>query len=90
MLQEQLVLEQLFQEHNFGPNLTEVYYPAGCTSVFDIKGIVSDSNIIFLWQKLEDINEERLFSKFQLIPIFCLQVMHDFVHWYYSIDYCVK
>ena len=46
-----------------------------------IKGIFSDSNSTFLWHKSEDIIiETRLFQKFQLILIFCLQVMHD-VHW---------
>ena len=39
---------------------------------------------------LEDNNEKRLFSKFQFTPIFCFQVMHDYVHQYCSIDYCVK
>ena len=57
---------------------------------FNLKGIVSDSNNIFLWQKLEDIKEKRLFPKFQSIPIICLQVMHDYVQCYCSIDYCVK
>ena len=55
-----------------------------------IKGIVSDSNNNFLLQQLEDNDEKRLFPKFQFIPIFRLQVMHDYVHWYCSIDYCVK
>ena len=54
-----------------------------------IKGIVSNSNNIFLWHKSEDINK-RLFPKFQLIPILSLQVMHDYVHWHCSKDYCVK
>ena len=31
-----------------------------------------------------------LFPKFQLIPILRLQVMHDYVHLYCSVDYCVK
>ena len=35
----------------------------------------------------EDINKKRLFPKFQLIPILRLQVMHDYVHLYCSIDY---
>ena len=55
-----------------------------------LKGIVSDSNNNFLLQQLEDNDEKRLFPKFQFIPIFRLQVMHDYVHWYCSIDYCVK
>ena len=33
---------------------------------------------------------KSLLPKFQLIPIFLLQVMHDYVHWHCSIDYCVK
>ena len=41
--------------------------------------MISDFNNIFLWQKLEDFNEKRMFQKFQLIQIFRLQVMHDFV-----------
>ena len=27
---------------------------------------------------------------FQKIPLLRLQVMHDYVHWQCSIDYCVK
>ena len=43
--------------------------------IFQIfKGIVSDSNNIFLWQNFEDINEKKLFPKFQLIPIFCYKL----------------
>ena len=34
--------------------------------------------------------KKKLFLKFQLIPILHLQVMHDYVHWHCSIDYCVK
>ena len=58
--------------------------------MLSLKGIVSDSNNNFLLQQLEDNDEKRLFPKFQFIPIFRLQVMHDYVHWYCSIDYCVK
>ena len=54
------------------------------------KGILSDSINIFLLHKSEDINIQESFPKFQLIPILCLQVMHDYVHWHSSIDYCVK
>ena len=36
------------------------------------------------------INKNRLFPKFQLIPILRLQVLHDYVYWHCSIDYCVK
>ena len=35
-----------------------------------IKGIVTDSNNIFLWHESEDINKKSLFPKFQLIPSF--------------------
>ena len=41
-----------------------------------LKGIVNDSNNIFLCHKSEDMNK-RSFPKFQLIQILCLQVMHD-------------
>ena len=47
---------------------------------YQLKGIVSDSNNIFFMIKLEDINERRLLLKFQLISIFRLQVMHEYVH----------
>ena len=54
------------------------------------KGIVSDSNNIFLWHESEYINQKMLYQKFPLIPILRLQVMHNYVHWHSSIDYCVK
>ena len=54
-----------------------------------LTGTVSDFNT-FLWYKSEDMNKKRLFPKFQLIQILLLQVMHDYVHWHCSIDYCVK
>ena len=54
-----------------------------------ITGIVSDSNNIFLQHESEDINTKRLFPKFQLMPILRLQVMHDYVHWHCSIDFCM-
>ena len=58
------------------------------TSTF--KGIVSDSNNIFLWHESEDINKKKksLFPKFQLTPI--SQVMHDYVCFIAPIDYCVE
>ena len=34
--------------------------------------------------------KKGLLPKFRLIPILRLQVMHDYVHWHCSIDYCVK
>ena len=46
----------------------------------EIKGIFSDFNKIILWHKSTDIKKKRLFPKFQLILIFRLQVMHDYVH----------
>ena len=33
---------------------------------------------------------KKLFPKFQLILTVRLQIMHDYVHWNCSIDYCVK
>ena len=55
-----------------------------------VKGIVSDSNNIFLWHESEDINKKSLFPKFQLIPISCFQVMHEYVCFIAPIDYCVE
>ena len=46
-------------------------------TVIDFKGIVSDSNNIFLWHESEDINKESLFPTFQLGLISRFQVMHD-------------
>ena len=43
-----------------------------------------------LWHKSEDTNKNRLFLKFHLILILHLHVMHDYVHWLCSIDYCIK
>ena len=55
-----------------------------------LKGIVSDSNNIFLWHESEDINKKSLFSKFQLIPMSRFQVMHNYVRFIAPIDYCVE
>ena len=44
------------------------------------KGIFSDSNSIFVCHASKDIKLKRLFPKTQLILIFRLQVMHDYVH----------
>ena len=52
--------------------------------------VVSDSYNTCLLHKLEDINQERSFSEFQFIQFFLVQVRHDYVHWYCSIDYFVK
>ena len=55
-----------------------------------LKGIVTDSNNIFLWHESEDINKRSLFPKFQLIPSSNFQVMHDYVCFIAPIDYSVK
>ena len=57
-----------------------------------LKGIVSDSNNIFLWHESDDISKKKksLFPKFQLIPIVRFQVMHDYVCFIAPIDYCVE
>ena len=54
-----------------------------------VKGIVSDSNNIFLWHESEEINKTSSFPKFQLIPISRFQVMHDYACFIAPIDYCV-
>ena len=55
------------------------------------KGMFSDSiNNIFSCYESEDINQKSLFPKFQLIPILCFQVMHDYVCFIAPIDYCVE
>ena len=55
-----------------------------------LKGIVTDSNNIFLWHESEDINKKSLFPKFQFIPSSNFQVMHDYVRFIAPIDYCVE
>ena len=55
-----------------------------------IKVIVRDSNNIFLWHESGDVNKKSLFPKFQLIPIWRFQVMHDYVCFTAPIDYCVE
>ena len=55
-----------------------------------IKGIFSDFHNIFLWHESEDRNQKSLFPKFQLIPILCFQVMHDYVCLIAPIDYHVE
>ena len=40
--------------------------------------------------KKKNKKKNGLFPKCQLIPILCLQVMHDYLHWHCSINYCVK
>ena len=55
-----------------------------------LKGVVIDSNNIFLWHESEDINKKSLFPKFQLIPSSIFQVMHDYVCFIAPIDYCVE
>ena len=53
----------------------------------NVKRIVSASNNIFNDMK---ILTKRLYPKFHLIPILCLQVVYDYVHWHCTIDYGVK
>ena len=55
-----------------------------------IKGIVSDSNNIFLWHKSEDLNNNKNKNKKTNIPILCFQVMHDYTCFIAPIDYCVE
>ena len=55
-----------------------------------LKEIFIDSNNTFLWHESEDMNRKILLPKFQLIPILRLQVMHDYVYWHCSIDYCLN
>ena len=59
-------------------------------SFYQLEGIFSDSNNIFLWYESEDINQKSLFPKFQLIPILHFQVMHDYVYFIAPIDYCIE
>ena len=55
-----------------------------------IKGIVSDSNDIFLWHESEDVNKKSVFPKFQLIPILHFQIIHDYMCFIAPIDYCIE
>ena len=55
-----------------------------------VKEIVGDSNNVFLWHESLDINKKMLISKISVDSILPLQVMHDYVHWHCSTDYCVK
>ena len=61
---------------------------ATCSHVGD-KGIFNYSNDIILWHESEGI-KNKIFPKFQLIPILRLQVMYDYVVLHCSIDYCVE
>ena len=36
------------------------------------------------------LTELKLFPKFQFIVNFRVQIMHDYVHWHCSTDYCIK
>ena len=49
---------------------------------------------MILTTSFHDINQKlkkkTLFIKLQLFPISFLPVMHGYVHWHSSIDYCVK
>ena len=64
-----------------------VKYESG---ILVLKGIVSDSNKIFLWHESEDTIKKSLFPKFQLIPVSRFQVMHDYVCFIAPTDYCVE
>ena len=80
---------QIFQNltflHLFVALLQEAHFAEG------IKGIFSDFHNIFFMHKSEDINKKSLFPNFQLIPILCFQVMHDYVCFIAPIlDYCVE
>ena len=59
-----------------------VYYGDNLSSETGFKEIVSYFNSIFLCHMSEDMNQKRLFPKFQFIPILHFQVMEDYVHWY--------
>ena len=67
-----------------------VYFKLDKIVYYSIKGIVSDSNNIFLYHESEDINKKSLFPTFQLIPILRFHVMHDYVCFIAPIDYCVE
>ena len=45
---------------------------------------------IWIKKKKRKKKERSLVLKFQLIPILCFQVMHDYVHWHCSIDDCAN
>ena len=75
------------------PHASELYvgvcasvcgYDMVCAQFLSIKGIFSDSNSIFFMTWIRRNKQEKKLPKFQLIP---LQVMHDYEHWYCSIDY---
>ena len=54
------------------------------------KGIVSDSNNIFLWHEPEDINKKDNFQNFGWFQFYVYKLMHDYVHWHCSIDYVLN
>ena len=56
-------------------------------SLYLVKGIVSDSNNNIFHDMNQMIPTKKKEKKNHLIH---LQVMHDYVHWYFSIDYCVR
>ena len=80
----------LNSNHKRHRKLNSLRHQSTGQAVSSIKGIVSDSNNIFWWHESEDIYTERIFLKFQLIPISCFQVMHDYVYNQCFIDYCAK
>ena len=69
--------------------VAEISFPVQQLKIL-LKGIVTDSNNIFLCHESEDINKKSLFPKFQLIPSSNFQVMHDYVCFIAPIDYCVE
>ena len=65
-------------------------------SLFRFECIFSDSND-FLWHESYDINKNKnknkkkaYFQNFSWYQFFIYELMHDYVHWHCSIDYCVK
>ena len=54
------------------------------------EGTFSDFHNIFLWHEWEAYKPKSLFTKFQLIPILCFQVRHDYMCFIDPIDYCVE
>ena len=83
------------QDLVFIQNGSTQYDSRACTQCLanrnpEFKGIVIDSNNIFLWHESEDIHKKSLFPKVQLIPMSRFQVMHNYVCFIAPIDYCVE
>ena len=65
-----------------------------CDYSRDLKGIVSDSNNIFLWHGSEDIlqKEKGYFQNFSWFQFYVYK-LHNYVHWHcsiYNVFNCVK